>query len=180
MPKVLNVGGNSKDIDIPDIFYGWEHHILDIDPSVNPDILADARKLWESDIQAEYDAVYCSHNLEHYYEHEVDLVLYGFYRVLKENGFIYVVVPNLSYIFQKVVENDLDIDDELYHNGVMSVRVKDVIFGLSEHIRVTGNDYFAHKTGFTIKSLSNVLAKNGFTGECHASECDLYAVAKKG
>ncbi|MBK6757265.1 MAG: hypothetical protein IPG70_06405 [Moraxellaceae bacterium] len=30
--KVLNVGGNSKDIALPDIYQGWEQVWLDIDP----------------------------------------------------------------------------------------------------------------------------------------------------
>ena len=43
--KVLNVGGNSKDIAMPDIYKGWTQVWLDIDPAVNPDVLCDAREL---------------------------------------------------------------------------------------------------------------------------------------
>ena len=38
-PKVLNVGGNSKAIALPPIFDGYEHLLLDIDPTGKPDLL---------------------------------------------------------------------------------------------------------------------------------------------
>ena len=44
-PKVLNVGGNSKAIALPPIFDGYEHLLLDIDPTGKPDLLCDAREL---------------------------------------------------------------------------------------------------------------------------------------
>ena len=43
--KVLNVGGNSKAIALPPIFDGYEHLLLDIDPTGKPDLLCDAREL---------------------------------------------------------------------------------------------------------------------------------------
>ena len=43
--RVLNVGGHSKSIAIPPHFAGWEHLLLDIDASVHPDVLCDAREL---------------------------------------------------------------------------------------------------------------------------------------
>ena len=45
MNKVLNVGGNSKEIAIASQYDGWQQDLLDIDASQNPDILADAREL---------------------------------------------------------------------------------------------------------------------------------------
>lgn len=81
-PKVLNVGGNSKAIALPPIFDGYEHLLLDIDPTGKPDLLCDAREL-TSTPAAQYDAVYCSHNLEHYFRHDVPRVLAGFIHVLK-------------------------------------------------------------------------------------------------
>jgi hypothetical protein len=43
--KVLNVGGNSKEIALPPQYNGWQHVLLDIDPRGNPDIVCDARNL---------------------------------------------------------------------------------------------------------------------------------------
>jgi hypothetical protein len=42
-PKVLNVGGNTKLIPIPKHYDGWDHLLLDIDPTGKPDVLCDAR-----------------------------------------------------------------------------------------------------------------------------------------
>ena len=63
--SLLNVGGGSKTVAIPAYFNGWTHHLLDIDPSGTPDIVCDARNL-QSLEAGRYDAVYCSHNIEHY------------------------------------------------------------------------------------------------------------------
>lgn len=78
MRKVLNVGGNSKETPLPQKYAGWEHVILDIDPAVKPDVVCDAREL-SSLLCSTYDSVYCSHNLEHYYHHDVKKVLLGFF-----------------------------------------------------------------------------------------------------
>ena len=67
--RVLNVGGASKTIPIPPHYAGWEHLLLDIDPRGEPDIVCDAREL-TSLPPAQFDAVYCSHNLEHYYRYD--------------------------------------------------------------------------------------------------------------
>ena len=74
MRKVLNVGGNSKKIPLPPQYAGWENIVLDIDPQGKPDVVCDARQLRQLP-SATYDAVYCSHNLEHYYRHDVPKVL---------------------------------------------------------------------------------------------------------
>lgn len=37
--KVLNVGGNSKDIALPALYEGWEQILLDVDPQGKPDIV---------------------------------------------------------------------------------------------------------------------------------------------
>ena len=80
--NVLNVGGGSKLIAIPPHYAGWSQLMLDIDPNAKPDVLADARELARLE-PALFDAVYCSHNLEHYYAHDVPKVLAGFAHVLK-------------------------------------------------------------------------------------------------
>ena len=84
-PSVLNVSGGSRRIPIPEHYAGWNHLLLDIDIAGKPDLLCDARQL--SGLVAEqFDAVYCSHNLEHYYKHEVANVLQGFRHVPKSMG----------------------------------------------------------------------------------------------
>ncbi len=53
----------------------------------------------------EYDAVYCSHNLEHYYRHDVPGVLKGFHHVLKDYGFADISVPDIDALMKTVVQN---------------------------------------------------------------------------
>lgn len=161
MKKVLNVGGNSKAIAIPRCFDGWQHDLLDIDPRGNPDVLCDARELWKLPPR-QYDAIYCSHNLEHYHRHDVENVLKGFRIVLKKDGFVFIKVPDLHSVMASVVNDGLDIDDVLYVAPCGPILVRDVIYGYHVEIERSGNDFFAHKTGFTEKSLTNILSANGF------------------
>lgn len=161
MRKVLNVGGNSKEIALPPEYAGWEHVLLDIDPKGNPDIVCDARELTRLPGSI-YDSVYCSHNLEHYYPHDVAKVLAGFSHVLKEDGFIYIRVPDLGELMRTVVKTGLDIDDFLYQSSTGPITVRDVIYGHGVEIERSGNDFFAHKTGFTQKSLTHILKAAGF------------------
>ena len=161
MNKVLNVGGNSREIAIASQYDGWQQDLLDIDASQNPDILADARELTEQ--QAEiYDAVYCSHNLEHYYLHDAKKVLIGFRHVLKPDGHAYITVPDMWQVMERVVNENLDITDILYQSPMGPIHVYDVLYGHQEKIEYSGEEYFAHKIGFTPGSLRQILLDAGF------------------
>ena len=162
MKKVLNVGGNSKDIPLPPQYAGFEHLLLDIDPSGKPDVVCDARNLTTLEAGV-FDAVYCSHNLEHYYRHDVPKVLGGFLHVLKEGGFAQIRVPDLAAVMKATIDRGLDVEDVLYESAAGPITVLDVLYGLGSEIEQSGQDYFAHKTGFTQKSLAKALNKAGFT-----------------
>lgn len=159
--KVLNVGGNSKGIALPEIYSGWTQVWLDIDPAVNPDVLCDARELLSLPANT-YDAIYCSHNLEHYYRHDVKKVLVGFLHVLKKDGFVHLRVPDMAAVMRAFVENNMDINDALYESPVGPITVQDVMYGYGKEIEQSGNDFFAHKTGFTEKSLIATLIDANF------------------
>jgi ubiquinone/menaquinone biosynthesis C-methylase UbiE len=161
MKKVLNVGGNSKAIPLPPQYADFEHVLLDIDPTGKPDIVCDARQLTTLEA-GQFDAVYCSHNLEHYYRHDVPKVLAGFLHVLKEGGVAHIRVPDIGEVMRVSVEKGLDIEDELYQSALGSIMVMDVIYGYTVQIEQSGQDFFAHKTGFTQKSLLKALYLAGF------------------
>ena len=167
-PRVLNVGGNTKAIPIPSHYQGWNHLLLDIDPKCNPDVLCDARELGDLDA-GQFDAVYCSHNLEHYYVHDGRKVLAGFVHVLKDDGFAEIRVPDLQCLKQHVGTKGRDVDDTLYQVAGGPIAVRDVIYGWGRQIETSGVDFFAHKTGFTPKSLQVALARAGF-GEVYVQE----------
>jgi hypothetical protein len=162
MKTVLNVGGNNKAIPLPAPFAGFEHLLLDIDPRGQPDVLCDARSLGTLEA-GRFDAVYCSHNLEHYYRHDVPRVLEGFRHILKETGFAFLRVPDMKEVMRLAVERDLDIDDVLYQSPAGPIMVLDVIYGYTVEIERSGQDFFAHKTGFSQTSLLTALQKAGFT-----------------
>ncbi len=180
MKKVLNVGGNDKSTPLPPEYAGFEHVLLDIDPTRKPDLVCDARNL--STLAAgEFDAVYCSHNLEHYFRHDVPKVLAGILHVLKDGGFAQIRVPDIGAVMKTVVERDCDIEDVLYTSLAGPISVLDVLYGFGKEIEQSGQDFYAHKTGFTRKSLAKALSSAGFSiSYSMARDLEIKAVAFKG
>lgn len=176
--KVLNVGGGASR-DLPERYKGWDLDVLDIDPAVNPDICLDA-KLMSTLEAAGYDAVLCSHNLEHFYKHEVPVVLAGFLHVLKDGGFAEIVVPNLTKLFAAMQGRSLDIGDVWYRTSSGTpITFHDVLYGWN-HAMSNGNLFYAHKCGFTATSLGDALIAAGFKGaSLWEDEYNLYAKAFK-
>lgn len=162
MKKVLNVGGSSKAIQLPPQYAEFEHLLLDIDPKGPHDIVCDARNLTILEA-GQFDAVYCSHNLEHYYRHDVARVLAGFLHVLKDGGFAQIRVPDINEVMRVTIERGLDIEDVLYESPAGPIMVLDVLYGYGVEIERSGQDFFAHKTGFTQKSLLKALQRAGFS-----------------
>lgn len=160
-PCVLNVGGGGKQIPIPEHYAGWNHLLLDIDPRGQPDIVCDARELTKLE-GAQFDAIYCSHNLEHYYRHDGARVLQGFLHVLKPDGFAEIRVPDVQSVMRRVVANAMDIEDTLYVSAAGPISVRDVLYGFGKQIESSGVDFYAHKTGFTPRSLQAFLEQAGF------------------
>jgi len=160
--KLLNVGGNNKQIPLPPEYESFEHILLDIDPRGSPDIVCDARMLTTLET-TQFDTVYCSHNLEHYYRHDISKVLGGFLHVLKDDGFAHIRVPDIDAVMRATIENNLDIDDILYTSPVGPIMVLDVLYGYNVEIEKSGQDFYAHKTGFTQTSLISALQRVGFT-----------------
>ncbi len=178
--KVLNVGGNSKEIQLPSQYTNFNHILLDIDSKGMPDIVCDARKLTTLD-PTQFDAVYCSHNLEHYYRHEVSLILAGFIHVLKDGGFAHIRVPDINEVMRVTIERSLDVDDVLYKSQAGPITVLDVLYGYGIEIERSGQDFFAHKTGFTEKSLINALQRSGFSKiYSQTGNLEVNAIAFKG
>lgn len=159
--KVLNVGGGNKSIAIPSHFSGWQHDLLDIDPQGNPDVVCDARKLAKLP-GGTYNAIYCSHNLEHYYRHHALTVVKGFLHILKNDGFAEIRVPDIAQVIKLLGEQQLQLDDLLYESPAGPITAHDVIYGLQTEIESSGQDFYAHKTGFTPASLKKILTDGGF------------------
>ena len=107
--------------------------------------------------------IYCSHNLEHYYRHDVARVLAGFVHVLKPDGWADIRVPDLPELMRRVTEESIELDATLYESPAGPISVLDVIYGFGTEIERSGQDFFAHKTGFSAELLTRTLRRAGFT-----------------
>ena len=178
---VLNVGGGSRKIPLPAHYAGWEQVLLDIQAGEGVDIVCDGRELGRF-AGGRYDAVYCSHNLEHYHLHEVPQVLGSFLHVLRSDGFAEIRVPDIGAVIHAIAENNLTLHAELYRAPAGPISVHDVIYGFGRQIERSGNPFYAHKCGFTPDSLVLALKQAGF-GEVWVlpplSEFEARAVAFK-
>lgn len=162
--RLLNVGGGSKKTPIPEKYGGWDHILLDVDDGPDVDLVLDAREMVNRiSVPSEgYDVVYCAHNLEHYYDHDVPKVLMGFVRWLKPGGEVHIIVPNLGQLICDMIDLQIDLEDVLYQSDAGPITPLDVMFGFRKEIEESGQDYYAHKTGFTARRLHKCLEKAGF------------------
>lgn len=173
---VLDVGGGHRDIALPKHYAGFRRLMLDVDPKAEPDVLLDARRLGTLP-GGQFDAVYCSHNLEHYHEHEVAQVLAGFAHVLKAPaGFVEIRVPDIEAIAREMVANGRELDDTLYGSPAGPIRLIDVIYGYGRMIEHSGVDFYAHKTGFTRATLRRALEAAGFAQAYFLAPLGVYEV----
>jgi SAM-dependent methyltransferase len=158
---VLHVGcGVASPAKLPEAFHGggWEEIRLDIDPNVNPHIVATITDM-KSVPNDSVDAVYSSHNLEHLYPHEVPLALREFRRVLKPDGFVLVTLPDLQSVARLVADGLLE--ESAYISPAGPIAPHDILYGLRPAL-AQGNLFMAHRTGFTGRTLSESLLEAGF------------------
>lgn len=150
---VLNLGGTV----CPPEFTGWRHVSLDINPDTKPDICADARKLDEVVFAEKFDAVACSHNLEHYEPEEGTRVLASLLGILKDGGEVHVRVPDMGSV------ESFGMDDVVYVSPAGPITKRDMTYGHQASINA-GNEYMRHLTGFTAPTLEKALVEAGFSG----------------
>jgi hypothetical protein len=158
--RMLNVGGAK--IAAPAKYADWDVDVLDIDPLVEPDICLDAREI-ATLAPNQYDAVYCSHMLEHLHEHEVGIVLRGFCHVLRPDGFADIRVPDALAILSAMFRRGLELDGAIYQSPSGPIRVADALWGFQRQIRLSGQDYYAHRWGFSRRLLGSTLKASGFS-----------------
>jgi SAM-dependent methyltransferase len=163
---VLNVGCGPKLPDkLPACFRapGWREIRMDIDPNVEPDVVAsltDLRGVGECSV----DAIWSSHNLEHLYAFEVPLALREFRRVLRPDGFALITLPDLQAVAKVIAEGDPDavlMRTRMNGGEGPSISALDILFGHDWWIE-RGRTYMAHRTGFTRRTLGRKLLDAGF------------------
>lgn len=137
----------------------WKEVRIDIDDRNAPDIvgsISDMRGIVED---GSFDAVWCSHCIEHLHDHEVLPALREFRRILTNTGFAIVSCPNLDAIARLLVSED--IESVAYLSPAGPIRLLDMIFGHSPSI-ASGHLHMAHKTGFTVDRLGRLAVNAGF------------------
>ena len=156
----------------------WKEIRFDIDKNVNPDIegtLTDMKSVETGSV----DAVYSSHNIEHIFPHEVPIALREFYRVLKEDGIVVVTCPDLQSVCEAIVQDKLL--EPLYESDIGPISPIDILYGHRGFI-AQGNEYMAHKGGFTYSVLDRAFYEAGFKiryGGRRPAAWDLFIVAFK-
>ncbi len=158
----------------------WQEIRLDIDPSVNPDIIGsmtDMRAVKDESV----DAIFSSHNIEHLYPHEVGKAIHEFLRVLTPEGFAVITCPDLKSVCALIAQDKLT--DVAYKSPAGPITPLDILYGFRPSM-AQGNLFMAHKCGYTQKVLVGTLKVNGFSSIASVERgfapfYDLWAVASK-
>jgi hypothetical protein len=136
----------------------WRELRFDIDPAVEPDLLGTMTDM-SAVASASVDAIYSAHNIEHLYAHEVPVALGEFRRVLKQDGFVVIVCPDLQSVCALVADDKLD--EPAYLSGMGPIAPIDILYGHRPAL-AAGNLFMAHRFGFTLKTLQSALSVAGF------------------
>ena len=127
----------------------WEFHDegtatrVDIREECEPDYRCDLRSLPFGDNQ--FDIVFSSHTLEHFSREEFPKVIAEWLRVMKMDGELRLIVPDLAWAAKRLLESDGELDTDTLN----------VFYGSQEY------EQNFHKNGFTLKRLTAELDKLG-------------------
>jgi SAM-dependent methyltransferase len=137
----------------------WKEIRFDIDEKVNPDIVGTLLDMSQVETGS-VDAIFSSHNIEHIFPHEVSIALKEFYRVLKEDGMVVLTCPDLQSVCEAVV-NDKLLEPLYETSDGNKISPIDILYGWRAPI-AAGNEYMAHKGGFTYSVLNGAFIEAGF------------------
>jgi SAM-dependent methyltransferase len=146
-PKLLvNIGSGPKGSGrLPAMFAEWREVRVDVDADARPDILADICDLSVIESGAA-DAVWASHCLEHIFLHQVSGTIAEIYRILRDDGFLCAMVPDLQKVAEYVVQDRLH--EVVYQSAAGPVTAHDMIYGFGAYL-AQGRERMAHRCGFT-------------------------------
>jgi hypothetical protein len=176
--NLLHIGpGNSRvpNAHMADDLVGYKEITLDIDKKSNPDIIGSMTDLSAVPSNS-MDVIYTSHALEHIDSCDVPGVLKSFQRILKEDGFARIIVPNMKIPAQKIAEGKPEA--VLYVSSAGPITALDMFYGHRLTIKM-GSDAMRHRNGFTKESLENLFKDLNIVGTVEEKEFDLLATVKK-
>jgi hypothetical protein len=158
-PVLANLGCGPRATRRPPAhFNGWRELRVDADVSVEPDLVADLCDL-SAIPSGSVQGVWTSHCLEHLHQHQVASALAEIRRILSNDGFACILVPDLQTIAALIAADRLD--ETIYTSPAGPVSPHDVVFGFGPAI-ARGSDFMAHRCGFTPSSLQRALREAGF------------------
>ena len=161
MKKVLNAGCGPAN---PDRLHrafrngAWQEVRMDVDPRVAPDIIGSLEDLGQI-ADNSFDAVYCSHSLEHLHPHDVVSAIRGIARILRPDGFSLITTPDLEPIAVLIAQGRAE--DVAYLSPVGPITALDMLYGHAASI-AAGNHFMAHRTGFTEDRIARLLLEARF------------------
>jgi predicted SAM-dependent methyltransferase len=151
---VLNIGcGKTALISQSKHFVDWKEIRIDAFENNTADIICSCTDLDKVPNES-VDAIWASHVVEHNYFHDLPNVFKSMMRVLKEDGFAIIRVPDLASIAEKMKYNLMAIE---YESSAGPVCVIDMIYGHRGLIEHWG-DGMCHKTGFNKETMEYILA----------------------
>ena len=156
----LNAGcGSPDDSRLPPLFRRWQQIRVDVDPGLKPDVVANIADLSAIPDRA-VDAVWSAHCVEHLFAHEVPRALAEFRRVLCDDGFACIIVPDLQAIAHWIASDRLHVT--IYQSAAGPVTAHDMMWGFGQAI-ARGKTTMAHHCGFTPTLFLRCLSEAGFT-----------------
>lgn len=160
---VVDIGAGSSEY--------WIHDgpriTVDNDPKHKPDILCDARSIPLDDCFA--DMVFASHILEHFGTKETISVLKEWTRILKKDGKLVIVVPNLVWASKRILENNANPAE----SGDPAIMSRAMFMYHSAQVGdLKASNVDIHKSGYTPTALLALLQQIPGLGdiEIHTSE----------
>ena len=177
----LNVGCGPKTTPVQfPIFQdtSWREVRLDIDPDLEPDVLASISDMSMIE-DGTADAIYSCHNMEHLFYHEVAPALQEFLRILKPGGFICVIVPDIEAAARDIACN-FKMEEGSYESPAGPIAPIDMLYSYRA-FTASGNIFMTHKTGFTKYNMYQHLLRAGFkSGQVWDGNYNVYTLAYKG
>jgi SAM-dependent methyltransferase len=143
---------------LPAMFAEWREFRVDVDPDVAPDLVADITDL-SSIAAGAADAVWSAHCIEHLYLHEVGRAVAEAHRILADDGFLCLIVPDLQSIAGFIVNDRLH--EVIYQSPAGPVTAHDMLFGFTPAL-AQGRTSMAHNCGFTPGLLIHKLQESPF------------------
>jgi predicted SAM-dependent methyltransferase len=173
--RVLHIGCGPKNaIKLHPVFQtpGWNEIRLDIDENVEPDIISSMTDMRASVEDKSCDAIWSSHNIEHLYAHEAPLAFAEFRRVLRDDGFALITCPDVAAVAQLIVDGRFS--EPAYQSPAGAIFAADMLWGHRPAL-AKGNDFMAHRMGFTCETLGQALIEAEF-GEAWVFSGEGYAL----